>query len=153
MPGGGRGFGRGGRGRGGRHGRCRRGESVGMRQGGMGRLEDPDARPVSQPDVANRDEPLRREAGADLKRQAELLEQELAEVRSRLDSAPPLSARQVAIVNHARCTACGLCVPICPKKAIRLHRCAEVDSALCSGCGACLDACPVEAIDLQVIEA
>jgi heterodisulfide reductase subunit A len=59
-------------------------------------------------------------------------------------SAPPI----VASVNPRLCSACGLCVEICPYGARRLapgmmH--AEVIEVLCQGCGACVAACPNKA--------
>ncbi len=57
-------------------------------------------------------------------------------------------------INEATCSGCGLCVPVCPYKAIELktitervhghqqHRqVASVNSGLCQGCGACTVAC------------
>ena len=62
-------------------------------------------------------------------------------------------------VNEAVCSGCGLCVDICPYKAIELktiedrHRgdrqVASVNSGLCQGCGACTVACRAGAIDLK----
>jgi heterodisulfide reductase subunit A len=54
----------------------------------------------------------------------------------------------VATVNPLLCTACGLCVEVCPYEARRLepgmdH--AEVIEVLCQGCGACVAACPNKA--------
>lgn len=59
-------------------------------------------------------------------------------------AAPPI----VASVNPRLCSACGLCVEICPYGARRLepgmpH--AEVIEVLCQGCGACVVACPNKA--------
>jgi heterodisulfide reductase subunit A len=54
----------------------------------------------------------------------------------------------IASVNPRLCSACGLCVEICPYGARRLepgmdH--AEVVAVLCQGCGACVVACPNKA--------
>jgi heterodisulfide reductase subunit A len=62
---------------------------------------------------------------------------------SQLESTPI-----VASVNPKLCTACGLCVEICPYGARVLdpgltH--AEVIEVLCQGCGACIAACPNKA--------
>lgn len=67
-----------------------------------------------------------------------------------------------SIVNESICSGCGLCVPICPYKAIELktiqqrahgrmieRKVASVNSGLCKGCGACTVACRSGAIDLQ----
>ena len=54
----------------------------------------------------------------------------------------------IATVNPRLCSACGLCVEVCPYGARRLepgmvH--AEVVEVLCQGCGACVVACPNKA--------
>ena len=55
-----------------------------------------------------------------------------------------------AVVETARCTACGLCQTVCRFDAIApdasvpsTYRCNEIS---CEGCGVCVDACPEEAI-------
>lgn len=68
----------------------------------------------------------------------------------------------ISSVNEAICSGCGLCIPICPYKAIEIktlqerahgktieRKVADVNSGLCQGCGACTVACRVGAIDLQ----
>ncbi len=58
--------------------------------------------------------------------------------------ATPITAR----VNPRLCTACGLCVEICPYGARVLEpgaKQAEVIEVLCQGCGACVVACPNKA--------
>ncbi|NLE58571.1 MAG: 4Fe-4S binding protein [Planctomycetes bacterium] len=137
--------GMGGRGRG-----CRRGQTAGA---GIERSRsEPAASSAAPLDAAPAQQAERTETLAELRQQAEALEQQLAELRSRDVPGAPVVARRVAVVNRARCTACGLCVSTCPKKAIRLARCAEVDASLCSGCGACVDTCPVEAISMHTAE-
>jgi heterodisulfide reductase subunit A-like polyferredoxin len=54
----------------------------------------------------------------------------------------------IASVNPRLCSACGLCVEICPYDARRLEpemQYAEVIEVLCQGCGACVVACPNKA--------
>ncbi|MBN1537237.1 MAG: FAD-dependent oxidoreductase [Anaerolineales bacterium] len=54
----------------------------------------------------------------------------------------------IATVNPRLCSACGLCVEICPFSARRLEPgalYAEVVDVLCQGCGACVVACPNKA--------
>ncbi|MDD2695208.1 MAG: FAD-dependent oxidoreductase [Anaerolineales bacterium] len=54
----------------------------------------------------------------------------------------------IATVNPRLCSACGLCVEICPYGARRLEpgmSHAEVIAVLCQGCGACIVACPNKA--------
>jgi heterodisulfide reductase subunit A-like polyferredoxin len=53
-----------------------------------------------------------------------------------------------ASVNPRLCSACGLCVEVCPYNARELEpggTCAEVIEVLCQGCGACVVACPNKA--------
>ena len=54
----------------------------------------------------------------------------------------------IATVNPRLCSACGLCVEVCPYGARRLEpgaAYAEVIAVLCQGCGACVTACPNKA--------
>jgi heterodisulfide reductase subunit A-like polyferredoxin len=54
----------------------------------------------------------------------------------------------IASVNPRLCSACGLCVEVCPYGARRLEpgmTHAEVVDVLCQGCGACIVACPNKA--------
>lgn len=54
----------------------------------------------------------------------------------------------IAQVNPRLCSACGLCVEICPYGARRLEpgdSYAQVVDVLCQGCGACIVACPNKA--------
>lgn len=54
----------------------------------------------------------------------------------------------IASVNPRLCSACGLCVEVCPYGARRLEpgmKYAEVVDVLCQGCGACIVACPNKA--------
>jgi heterodisulfide reductase subunit A len=61
----------------------------------------------------------------------------------------------VARVTQKRCSACGLCVEVCPFGARVLEPgapYAEVIDVLCQGCGACVVACPNKASNQQGIE-
>jgi heterodisulfide reductase subunit A len=54
----------------------------------------------------------------------------------------------IATVNPRLCSACGICVQICPFGARRLEpgdASAQVVDVLCQGCGACVAACPNKA--------
>lgn len=46
------------------------------------------------------------------------------------------------------CVACGACVKVCPRTAIRVASgvTARVDGALCVGCGRCAKVCPADVI-------
>jgi len=68
----------------------------------------------------------------------------------------------IASVREANCSGCGLCVAICPYRAIslrtikdRVHgrtverQVAAVNSGLCQGCGACTAVCRTNALDLR----
>ncbi|KUO58270.1 MAG: disulfide reductase [Gracilibacter sp. BRH_c7a] len=68
----------------------------------------------------------------------------------------------ISVVNESICVGCGLCVPICPYKAIDLKTISErdhgktierlvadVNGGLCQGCGACTVACRSGALDLK----
>ncbi|MGD2143117.1 MAG: FAD-dependent oxidoreductase [Anaerolineae bacterium] len=62
----------------------------------------------------------------------------------------------VASVNQKRCSACGLCVEVCPYDARVLEPgwpYAEVIEVLCQGCGVCAVACPNRASEQRSFEA
>jgi heterodisulfide reductase subunit A len=70
--------------------------------------------------------------------------------RGRLEAMPT-----VASVNIKRCSACGLCVEICPFGARVMEpgaHYAEVIETLCQGCGTCVVACPNKASNQTGIE-
>jgi MinD superfamily P-loop ATPase len=63
-------------------------------------------------------------------------------------------AGELAVVDEARCDACGACAEVCRFDAITLPdppgvSCATVDPFGCEGCAACVYACPVEAIRME----
>ena len=59
---------------------------------------------------------------------------------------------KISEIRKDRCSGCGLCVEICPYKALELdekEKVAVVNEALCKGCGACVSSCRASAIDLK----
>ena len=59
---------------------------------------------------------------------------------------------KISEIRKDRCSGCGLCVEICPYKALELdekEKVAVVNEALCKGCGACVSSCRANAIDLK----
>ena len=60
-----------------------------------------------------------------------------------------------AAVSREECVACGCCVKVCPKSAIRIFKgiFAEVDTASCVGCGKCVKECPASAITITEVPA
>lgn len=56
-----------------------------------------------------------------------------------------------AAVIQKDCVACGYCVPLCPKMAIKIvcGMYAEINPELCIGCGKCARACPASVIEMQ----
>ncbi|MEW6623117.1 MAG: CoB--CoM heterodisulfide reductase iron-sulfur subunit A family protein [Bacillota bacterium] len=68
----------------------------------------------------------------------------------------------ISEVNEKLCSGCGLCIPVCPYKAIELktitervhggqvqRQVASVNAGLCQGCGPCTVACRSGAINLK----
>ena len=60
-----------------------------------------------------------------------------------------------ASVEESLCVACGCCVKVCPKAAIRVEKgiCARVEESLCVGCGLCAKACPASVIEIREVGA
>ena len=54
----------------------------------------------------------------------------------------------IAVINHDKCTECGLCKDLCRFDAIKDNF--DVDKIACEGCGVCVDLCPENAIDFPV---
>jgi len=74
-----------------------------------------------------------------------------------------LSAHQVLTLNHKQCVGCGICIKVCPEKAVtellpvivrdgRLARKAliDIDANKCVFCGECVVLCPINAIKIEV---
>lgn len=63
-----------------------------------------------------------------------------------------LAEGATASIDEKKCSVCGVCVEVCPYKAISIRAdglCAEVNEALCKGCGTCASSCRCGAIDLK----
>ena len=58
-------------------------------------------------------------------------------------------SRKIATIGK-ECAACGCCVRVCPKEALRIAWgiSARVDPDKCVGCGKCAKVCPAAVIDL-----
>ncbi len=59
---------------------------------------------------------------------------------------------KICEIRKERCSGCGLCVEICPYKALELdekEKIVVINEALCKGCGACVSSCRANAIDLK----
>ncbi len=90
------------------------------------------------------------------------LDEAIAQARGAAVRAVRLLAKQeleatpiVASVKPKRCSACGLCVEVCPYDARVLEPgwpYAEVIEVLCQGCGACIVACPNKACQQKGFE-
>jgi len=61
---------------------------------------------------------------------------------------------QIAGVNQAKCSACGVCVEICPFGAPGFsdRGFSQINQALCKGCGLCVASCRSGAIELKGFE-
>ncbi len=146
--GGGGGGGGGSRGRGGGMGGRGCGGGGGRGQGGRGRQwaqEPNNDRPLTPlavslpaPSASSELERLRQQAG--------ILEQEMESVRARISELDSRSSGQVAIVDEALCTLCGVCVSICPTSAIAMEDMVRIDPQKCTGCALCVHECRSVAI-------
>ncbi|MFW6120460.1 MAG: 4Fe-4S binding protein [Petrotogales bacterium] len=55
--------------------------------------------------------------------------------------------KNTPVIDHERCTLCGLCVDACPYYALEIKdKKVEVNEGDCFGCGLCQTRCPVKAI-------
>ena len=61
------------------------------------------------------------------------------------------TAAITAEVDENKCIGCGICIELCPYKAIRKDErgIARVTSAVCKGCGVCGSSCPERAITMH----
>ena len=58
--------------------------------------------------------------------------------------------KRKARVVQKDCVACGCCVKVCPKGAVKIWKglYAQVDEELCIGCGRCAAECPAAIIEV-----
>jgi len=80
-----------------------------------------------------------------LKQQAEMLEQQKQHLNHRITQHES-DCRAVAIIDSEACTACGICVDVCPENAIEVNGRAVINTDACTGCATCVSECPNEAI-------
>ena len=64
-----------------------------------------------------------------------------------------LRKKRKARVTQSDCVACGCCVKVCPKGAIKVYKglYAQVDDELCIGCGRCAAECPAAIIEMMEV--
>ena len=62
-----------------------------------------------------------------------------------------MASKRFALVNQARCVACGPCEGVCPREAISVYRgmYAAASEARCIGCGKCAKVCPAGCVELK----
>ncbi len=84
-----------------------------------------------------------------LKAQAQSLSDQLESVRERIEELQQGGpSRLVAQVDAQQCTACGVCVEVCPTGAISVADAAQINREACIGCGDCVAECPQSALSL-----
>lgn len=85
---------------------------------------------------------------AELKQQAEMLEQQKQQLNQRIHQIES-GRRAVAVVDPEKCSGCSVCVGVCPYGAIEIiRRRAVINEDVCKGCAACVSACPRKAIQI-----
>jgi len=59
--------------------------------------------------------------------------------------------KRLAVIEEKYCVACGSCIKVCRKNAIKVEKgiCAKVDSLNCVGCGLCKKICPASVINIE----
>lgn len=53
------------------------------------------------------------------------------------------------VIISELCSACGLCVDICPAEAISPYGTCKITDTLCISCGLCQQSCPSQAIVIR----
>ena len=62
--------------------------------------------------------------------------------------------KKLAWVDRTLCAACGVCMKVCPKKAITIYKglYALVEETLCIGCKKCAKECPASIIAIREVD-
>ena len=62
--------------------------------------------------------------------------------------------KKLAWVERTLCAACGVCMKVCPRKAITIYKglYAKVEATLCIGCKKCAKECPASIIDIREVD-
>lgn len=62
--------------------------------------------------------------------------------------------KRKAFVDSNDCVACGCCVKVCPKNAVKIWNgiMAKVDMDKCIGCGKCAKECPASVIEIREVQ-
>ena len=62
--------------------------------------------------------------------------------------------KKLAWMDRTLCAACGVCMKVCPKKAIAIYKglYARVEETLCIGCKKCAKECPASIIDIREVD-
>ena len=60
-------------------------------------------------------------------------------------------SKRVAVIDKKHCVACGTCIKVCPRSAVKVWRgChAAVAESDCVGCGKCAKVCPASCIEIR----
>ncbi|MBC7234535.1 MAG: ATP-binding protein [Chloroflexi bacterium] len=71
-------------------------------------------------------------------------------LRPRILSRVPFYGSKQAVIDVARCTACGRCAEVCRYEAVaRCDSVYRVEPLACEGCATCFYQCPIEAIQMK----
>jgi len=86
-----------------------------------------------------------------LKSQAQQLESQLQSINAQINKIDHggRALGLIAVVEAEKCTACGICMEVCPTDAISLDDIARIDQEKCTGCGQCVAECPQDALSLK----
>jgi TorA maturation chaperone TorD len=81
--------------------------------------------------------------------------QDTAQVRTWLRATEPVDERNGwTVAVESKCSLCGLCTRLCPRKALRITQdrdemCLLFDPTVCDGCAACQQRCPEGAVTVD----